>query len=259
MSIYQHYRKYEHPFVDQVLSWKEQVERTYRYQLTDFLDPREQQIVRSVIGSTNEEIKYCFFGGHDNSERKRAIIAPFYEEINDDSFELILFESTFPEQFMTIKHQDVMGTFLSLGLERKKLGDIVVSDGVFQFVTTEDMKYYLLQNFTRIKRAHTSLVNQPINKMIESNDNWIQSSQTVTSLRLDNIIKEMYRMPRKRATEHIKRQHVKVNFEYINEPSFEVIEGDILSVRGHGRGKLISIDGQTRKQRWRILTAKLKS
>lgn len=259
MSIYQHYRKYEHPFVDQVLSWKEQVERTYRYYLTDFLDPREQQIVKSVIGSTNDEIKYHFFGGQDESERSRAIIAPFYEEVTDDTFELILFQATFPEQFMTIKHQDIMGTFLSLGLERKKLGDIVIGDGVFQFITTKDIKFYVMQNLTRVKRATISLSNVSISRMLQPNDKWVQSSQTVSSLRLDNIIKEMYRLSRKRAVEHIERQHVKVNFEYIDEPSFEVIEGDIISVRGFGRGKLISIDGQTRKQRWRILTAILKS
>ena len=86
MSIYQHFRKHEHPFVDQVISWKEQVERTYTSYLTDFLDPREQQIVSSIVGSSNEEIKFIFFGGGDETERRRGIIAPFYEEISDKQF-----------------------------------------------------------------------------------------------------------------------------------------------------------------------------
>lgn len=257
MGIYQHYRKYEHPFVDQVLSWKEQVERTYRYQLTDFLDPREQQIVENVIGSTNEEVKFYFNGGNETSERKRAIIAPFYEEINDDLFDIVLLEATFPEQFVTIKHQDVMGTFLSLGLERKKLGDIIVRDGKFQLVTAREIELYVTQNLTRVKRSKVSLIEKPFKDMLIPTDNWVQSTTTVTSLRLDNIVKEVYRMPRSRAAEHIKRQHVKVNFKYIEDPAFELIEGDIISVRGHGRSKLLSIDGQTRKQRWRIITAKL--
>ena len=53
MSIYQHFRKHEHQFVDQVLSWKEQVERTYTSYITDFLDPRERKIIANLIGSSN--------------------------------------------------------------------------------------------------------------------------------------------------------------------------------------------------------------
>src|SRR5690625_6844211 len=84
MGIYQHFRKEEHPFIDQVLSWKEDVERTYRYRLTDFLDPREQQIIESIIGTNNEELQLVSYGGGKYSERKRVIIAPFYEEITND-------------------------------------------------------------------------------------------------------------------------------------------------------------------------------
>lgn len=259
MSIYQHYRKYEHAFVNQVLSWQEQVERSYRYQLTDFLDPREQQIVKSVIGSTNEEVKFYFHGGNESAERKRAIIAPFYEEVKEKFFDIVLLEGKFPEQFVTIKHQDIMGTFLSLGLERKKLGDIIVADGVFQFITAKEIEPYVIQNLTRIKQSRMSLTQKSFHDILTPNENWVHSTRTITSLRLDNFVKETYQMSRKQAVEHIKRKHVKVNFEYIDEPAIELIEGDIISVRGSGRSKLISVDGQTRKHRWRILTAKLMS
>src|SRR5690625_1309801 len=135
MSIYQHYRKYEHPFVDQVLSWETYVKRTFRYQLTDFLDPREQQIIKSVIGSKNDDVKYHFFGGSKTKERARAIIAPFYESIDEASFDIVILEATFPTKFVTLRHQDIMGAFLSLGLERKKLGDIILTEGKFQLIT----------------------------------------------------------------------------------------------------------------------------
>lgn len=257
MSIYQHYREYEHPFVDQVLSWEEQVEQTYRYQLTDFLDPREQQIIKSVIGSTNENIKYYFLGGDEASERKRAIIAPFYEPIEDDLFDIVLLEATFPEKFITLRHQDVMGTFLSLGLERKKLGDIIVTDGKFQLVTAKEIQQYVRQNLTRVKNSRVSLIEKPLSAMLKSNEDWEQSTQTVTSLRLDNLVAAIYRLSRNRAVEHIRRKYVKVNFKYIDDPAFELIEGDMMSVRRHGRSKLLSVNGQTRKNRWRISTAKL--
>src|SRR5699024_11210228 len=112
MSIYQHFRKHEHQFVDQVLSWKEQVERTFTPYVTDFLDPRERHILASLIGYTNEDVQYGFYGGATHVERQRAIIAPYYEEITEADFEITLLEATFPEKFVTLKHRDVLGTFV---------------------------------------------------------------------------------------------------------------------------------------------------
>ena len=53
MSIYQHFRPEEREFIDQVLNWKNLVENTYAPKLTDFLDPREQQILKRVDGILN--------------------------------------------------------------------------------------------------------------------------------------------------------------------------------------------------------------
>ena len=87
MSVYQHFRQEEHEFIDQVLSWKTSVEKTYRVIVTDFLDPREQFIVQSLIGPFND-LQVEFNGGSEQCERKRAVIAPFYEVINADRFQL---------------------------------------------------------------------------------------------------------------------------------------------------------------------------
>src|SRR5690625_4738323 len=122
MSIYQHFRKEEQPFIDQVLSWKEQVERTFQEKLTDFLDPREQQIIETLIGTTDGELQVKQYGGGSYTERKRVVIAPYYEEITTESFSLTLMQAAYPDKFISLTHPDVMGAFLSLGIERKKLG-----------------------------------------------------------------------------------------------------------------------------------------
>src|SRR5699024_398975 len=104
------------------------VERTYYPRLTDFLDPREQQIIDMLVGTETDDLQLRQFGGGKYTERKRALIAPFYEPINEESFQLTVLEASYPDKFVSISHRDVMGTFLSLGLKRKKLGDILVKD-----------------------------------------------------------------------------------------------------------------------------------
>lgn len=259
MSIYQHFRKHEHPFVDQVLSWQEQVERTYSSYLTDFLDPRERQIVASLIGSSNEEIKYLFFGGSDDSERQRAIIAPFYEEILDEHFEIHLLQGDFASKFNRIEHRDVLGAFMSLGIDRKKIGDIIVAENAFQMIVAAELSSYIKLNMTQINHAKVRLEEKSFNALLKKRDRWISSIHTVSSLRLDIVVKEIYRMSRNDATAYIKTNRVKVNFKDVDDPSLQVIAGDLISVRGHGRSKVEQINGKTRKGKIRMTAARLKT
>lgn len=258
MGIYQHFREEEHPFIDQVLSWKEDIERTYRYRLTDFLDPREQQIVESIIGTSNDELQIVSYGGSKHSERKRMIIAPFYEEVSDDMFQLRLKQATYHDKFISLEHRDVMGAFLSLGISREKLGDIFVGDGILQIIMAEEIAPYVKVNLTTVKNANISLDQKPLESFIEEEKKWLESDQTISSLRLDVVLKEIYNMSRKDAANLISRKQVKVNFKVVDQGNFELFEGDLLSVRGKGRSKLVKLNGRTRKNRLRVTTAILK-
>lgn len=258
MSIFQHFREHEHPFIDQVLSWIDQVERTFISYTSDFLDPREQQIVSSLVGTSNEAINFAFFGGHADTERKRVVIAPYYEEITEDQFEIVLLEATFPEKFVKIAHRDILGSFSGLGIDRKKIGDIVVNENRFQIITEKEISSYVMMNLTQVKQANIELAEVPYTGLINNTDVWLEKSITVSSLRLDVLVKEMYQMSRKNATTLISRNLVKVNFTEVNDPTVLLLEADLLSVRGHGRGKLLEINGITRKDKIRVKTARLK-
>ncbi|MGM8364209.1 RNA-binding protein [Virgibacillus sp. W0181] len=258
MSIYQHFRADEHAFIDKVISWKEAVEQSYRVHLTDFLDPREQQIVTSIVGTVNEEIQLALFGGVKDTERKRVIIAPFYEEVKESDFQLVLLQADYQRKFNVLTHRDIMGAFLSLGIDRKKLGDIVVDDGIIQIIAAEEIAPFVLMNLTRIKNATIQLEQTSLSNRLEKKLEWKESIQTVSSMRLDVVIKEIYRISRKNAVEFIQKKAVKVNYKQVEDCAFQFMEGDLISVRGKGRSKLIKVHGQTKKEKWRITTAVLK-
>lgn len=257
MNIYQHFRKEEQPFIDQVLSWIEYVEKSFQIKVTDFLDPREQRIMHLLIG-TNSDVRLYQYGG-EHAERKRAIIAPIYEEIEEASYQLMLVQAHYQDKFISLEHRDVMGAFLSLGIQRKKLGDIFVGDGTVQIVMADEIAPFVLANLTTIKRAKIKLEVQPFSSFIETEKQWIETDQTVSSLRLDAVVKEIYNVSRKEAADFIKKQQVKVNFKVVEDGKFILQEGDLLSARGKGRSKLVKINGQTKKDKWRITTAILSS
>ncbi|KKE78048.1 RNA-binding protein [Oceanobacillus caeni] len=258
MDIYQHFRKEEHGFIDQVLSWKEQVERTFSPKLTDFLDPREQQIIEMLIGTNHDDLKLSFFGGSNHNERKRAIIAPFYEEITQESYQLSLLQANYHEKFITLEHRDVMGTFLSLGIKRKKLGDIFAGNGKIQIVVAKEISTYVLTTLHSIKKANITFEEIPLIHFIQMKNEWTESEKTVSSLRLDAVLKEIYHISRKDSAECIKKQLVKVNYKVVEEVNFPLQEGDLISLRGKGRSKIVKMNGQSKKEKWKITIAILK-
>ncbi|GAE91717.1 hypothetical protein JCM21714_672 [Gracilibacillus boraciitolerans JCM 21714] len=161
MELYQHFRKEEYPFIDQVLSWRDHVHTRYEQKVIDFLHPpREQRIFQTIIGN-DEELQLKFCGGWEKAERKRAILAPFYEKIDAESFELELLQATFPQKFLSIEHPDVLGAFLSAGVKRKKIGDIVIQEDTIQILVAKDITTYLVTNVTAIKNARINFESIP--------------------------------------------------------------------------------------------------
>lgn len=257
MNIYQHFRPEERDYIDQVLHWKNFVETQYTPKLTDFLDPREQHILKMLIGE-NGEVRYKLFGGSQDVERKRAYIFPEYLTASENDFQICLFDIDYPTKFVTIEHRQVLGTLMSLGLKRGKFGDILMKDGKIQFFLAKEISDYIKSNVVSIGRAGIKLVETNIANAIVAKELWEERDLTVSSLRLDTVISGIYQVSRQKSLLFIQQGLVKVNWTLIENPSFICDAGDMISVRGFGRAKMIGMDGKTKKEKWRISVVKQK-
>lgn len=257
MSIYQHFRKEEHAFIDQIIEWRNQVKSDYTYKLLDFLDPREISIVQSIIG-TKEEVKCALWGGYDHAERQRAIIYPeYYEPVHED-FDMVLLSVRYPAKFVTLDHRKVLGSTMGLGLKRSKFGDILIKDSEVQVIVADQIADYVKLHFNQVGKTNVTLEQIPMEQMITVNEEWHEQTVTVSSMRLDVILADVFNLSRQKVLPYIQNQLVKVNWKVIDDASFQCHQGDTLSMRGFGRCKLKSIEGQTKKEKWRIVIAKRK-
>jgi RNA-binding protein YlmH len=257
MNIYQHFRPEEREFIDQVLHWKDFVDSSYTSKLTDFLDPREQHILKTIIGE-NGTIKFQLFGGSSEGERKRALIMPDYITPTEEDFQITLMEIDYPIKFVSIEHPQVLGSLMSLGLKRGKFGDILMKDGRVQFFLSSEISDYIKSNLESIGRASIRLKEAVLEEAIAVDDLWMEQDITVSSLRLDTIISGIHHISRQKSQAFIQQGLVKVNWTSIENLSFECREGDLLSVRGYGRIKILSIEGRTKKDKWRMVVGKQK-
>ncbi|AKG04643.1 RNA-binding protein [Salimicrobium jeotgali] len=249
MEIYQHFRKEERPFIDQVEAWRKDVEMRFQRKLTDFLNPRERQIATSLLRNTDLQVE---FSGEDDEERRRMIIAPEYELIEEEDFQLTLLEASYPAKFVSLEHRDVLGAFMSLGIKREKLGDLIVKDGFIHIIAAAEISDFIKMQLQQINKASVRWKEIEMGSRMTSEEEWKESSATVSSLRIDVVLKEIYNMPRKKSVMYIKGGQVKVNFRTVDDPSFLLEEGDLISLRGKGRSELTEVMGQTKKDKWRI-------
>lgn len=217
--------------------------------MTSFLDPRGQYILEVIVGSF-EDMKVSYFGGQ-SAERKRAIIAPSYFEPTEGDFEEVLIQINYPEKFVSIQHQHILGTLMSLGIEREQVGDILVGDTI-QFVLTKQLESYIMMELTKIKGATVKLDSIPFKDMIQSKENWNIHHSTVSALRLDVVLKEMIRKSRSIAKQLIEKKRVKVNHTLIDSPDFQLQNNDLLSIQGFGRARIVDIGGKTKKEKVHI-------
>jgi RNA-binding protein YlmH len=245
MSIYQHFRPEERGFIDQVLNWKDFVENKYAPKLTDYLDPREQQILKTIIGQ--QTINLGFFGGAPYTERKRALLYPDYYQETEDDFHVSLFEVKYPSKFIHLTHPQVLGSLMSIGLKRDKFGDILLADERIQFFCAEEISDYVKLEVQSIGKASVELIQQPLSETILQKEQWIEMMITASSIRIDTIISSIYKISRQKSQVLIHSGLVKVNWTVIESTSFECGEGDTISVRGFGRSKIFSFDGKSKK------------
>ena len=228
-----------------------------KIQYSDFLNLNEQELAMKLLKKVDRE-NYYFFGGKDNTERKILIIYPekLTEEMsrkNDDKIISIIRIKLPTELEGQYDHRTYLGSCIKIGIEREKIGDILVEKtGADIIAKTEviDFLYQNLSSLTRFKSSEISIENISEIKDVEVAK--VEISAIVASIRLDNIVSTLAKTSRSKAQEILKQERVFLNHQVETKSSKEVKVGDIITIRGKGRFEFKEIVGNTRKGRYVI-------
>ncbi|WP_349410429.1 RNA-binding protein [Pseudalkalibacillus sp. SCS-8] len=258
MSIYEHFRPEEQPFIDRVMEWRNIVIDQYRMKVTNFLDPREQHILQSLIGK-NDDIRFNMWKGYQGIERTRALLYPIYYDPQESDFDVQCLQIDYPSKFVTLKHSDVLGALMSLGVKRKKFGDILLGEGICQIIVAAEIADYVRLNLTSIGKTNVKVEEITTAQLQPPQEDWTFAQCTVSSLRLDTVLAEAFRLSRSKVSPYITNKKVKLNWKIVEQPSSLLEAGDQISIRGLGRAKLIAVEGQSKKGKWKISLGTKKS
>lgn len=221
----------------------------YRYKnefkLTKFLDFEEQKELRKT---TPKDAFIHFEGGFELAERKRAIVAFSSDEIEFADFDIKIYEIIFESDIKQISHRHILGTLMSLGINRNSFGDILITEDKYYLFVTNEISKYIEQNLLMVN--HIPL------KLIEINDlNLIklpiphEENINVSSMRLDAIISRAIKKSRNDSAEIISKGLVLINHKECLNGSQNIKINDIISIRHFGRIEVLEILKTTKKDR----------
>lgn len=225
-------------------------EKYHSPRFSKFLDENEQAILKKegLFGG-------MLFGGYENAERCMLGAFPDWIDKSQAEFPIKVLEIT-KKYDKDLSHRHYLGTILSLGIERNKIGDILAGENVSFVFVCEDIAEFIKDSITKIAGCGVSI------RICEFCDVKVPDKQfelietVAASLRLDAIIASMLKLSRNDAKDIIFSGKVMVNHIEKQQTDFMLSEGDLLSVRGFGRAEVFNIGSKTRSERVHVTLKK---
>lgn len=228
----------------QILDKIEIVMNKHLVESTDLLDPYSRLLAKSIIDQFLE-IDYLEQGGLKESERQTIIIYPDYYYLEDEDLNIVALRLR--GNFENLSHRDFLGSILGLGINRSKIGDILLHGDYTDIIVKREISNFIEFNLEKVANNKISIEEIRLQDLLPGETVYREIQKTLYSNRLDVYISGAYNLSRVESTKLIKAGNVKVNWEPIDKASKELEVGDIISIRGYGRSNLHSIDGLSKK------------
>lgn len=245
----------------QVLDKIELCNKNNKIEYTDFLDMYQVSLVESFL-KKNKIQNYILYGGYKEAERKILIIHPenYDEKMVEKNYEKILniIRITLPEEEKgKYSHRNYLGGIVKLGLRREKVGDIIVNNEGADIVTLSEFVNVLKEQLPSLTRFQNSKIEIEDIKNIKKLELKIEEVKIIVpSLRLDNIVSDLARTSRSKASEIIAQERVFINGQNETKNSKQVKLKDVITIRGKGRFIIKEFAGTTRSGRTVVVIEK---
>ena len=216
---------------------------------TDFLNLNEQNIYHSILPKLSF-VQSQSFVGYENAERQMVAFFPsdaFYLEV---SYPMVCLKiSPLSKKFSdTLTHRDYLGSLMNLGVERSKMGDILLQDQDAFLFCQEAIGEFLSVELTRVRHTSVQCSLCPLEDF-HYTPKLMEITGTVASVRLDALLSLAFQTSRSSLTGLMEGGKTFVNGRLITSNGYHVKEGDLISLRGYGRFQYEGILSVTKKGR----------
>ena len=262
IELLKDYKKQEDKMcLSQVLDKIEFSSTREKIEYTDFLDMYQISLVENFLRKTKIS-NYELYGGYEEAERKILIIYP-------EKYDKKMIEKNYNKMIRVVRvilpeeeqgkynHRNYLGGIVKLGLNRQKVGDILVSNDGADIIVINDFAEILKKEIGLLTRFEKSNIEiEEIESLREKEIRVEEIKIIVPSLRLDNIVSDLAKTSRNKAVQIINQERVFINGQNETKQSKQIKINDIITIRGKGRFIIKESVGNTRSGRTVLLIKK---
>ncbi|WP_250278922.1 YlmH family RNA-binding protein [[Clostridium] colinum] len=232
--------------IDQLIFCKKNYENTF----TDFLPILKYLEFNTLLSKYYIQENIMIFGGFSDAERVIIGFFPEYIEPNNNDFPISVLEITYNKKYSKeLNHRDFLGSILGLGIDRSKVGDIVINDDKAICFLYNDILEYVNINLEKVSSTKVKTKILTLEECNIPKPKLEEKAIIVSSLRLDAVLSGAFNLARGKISDYIKGEKAFVNFVVNINGAKNVKEDDIITLRGVGRIKVLNIIGKTKKDR----------
>ena len=170
------------------------------------------------------------YGFFEDAERRMIC----FNNIYNTPFPIKVIKIENKSKFNHLTHRDYLGTVLSLGIKRNKIGDLLVKNQICFMPVYEEIEQYILSNLSIVG-------GNPCKLSVVEEDDVIPSAEfeeiiiLIQSLRIDSIISKLANISRSKAQSLIEDGKVLIDYNTTRDKSSDVISGQRITIRGAGK------------------------
>ncbi len=225
-------------------------EKNYENTFTDFLPILKYIELNNILSTKHISQGVLAFGGFDEAERVIVGFFPEYIEADKSYFPISILEITYNRKYSKeLTHRDFLGAILGLGIERTKVGDILINDNKAICFLYNDIAQYVDLTLEKVASTKVKTKILTIKECDIPKPKLEEKTIIVSSLRLDAVLSGAFNISRGKIADYIKGEKAFINFAIQTNGAKNVKENDIITLRGVGRVKIFDIKGKTKKDR----------
>lgn len=237
-------------FCKKAYSICEKTDRMHIKSFSTFLDLRQKELFVSQFNKF-QGVKLDFYAGFEgDSERLIACVYDEYDRIYPYEYPICILRSEINGEDK-LNHRDFLGAIMNLMIKREYIGDIIVEDNVCFIACHNQMAPIIISELKKVRHSFVDFeyYYEPV---VYHRKYTQQKSVTVASMRADAVVSAVLNCSRNDASTLIKQGLVSVNHLLAKHSDFEIVDNDVISIRGRGK-YMLSFDGaKSRKNRFFI-------
>lgn len=209
------------------------------------------QVCKKISELSIGNVEFFLCGLNENCEKNMIAVVPKGYPQEELYFPLKYFKITNKSKFKELEHKHYLGTIMSLGIKRELMGDLIVEEESCYGVVNEEIFEFLLDNLKEVGRNPVIL--EEVKKESVPELKFKELVDSISSVRLDNIVSVMINNSRSKGLELIENGDVSVNYTVEKEKNKSLKEGDIVTIRKKGKFIFERILGENKKGKVRVL------